>query len=62
MKEKVLRRLVIKPFHITNVQFSEKTSIEKGTLSLNLQCIDTIKKSEEVILPMIFYRDMRLVM
>ena len=49
MKEKVLRRLVIKPFHITNVQFSEKTSIEKGTLSLNLQCIDTIKKSEELI-------------
>ena len=49
MKEKVLRRLEIKPFHITNVQFSEKTSIEKWTFSLNLQCIDNIKKSEEVI-------------
>lgn len=49
MEEKILRRLVIKPFHINNVRFADKTSIEKGTLSIDLQCIDTIKKSEEFI-------------
>lgn len=49
MKEKVLRRLVIKPFHINNVILSEKIYIDNGTLSLNLDCIDIIKKSDELI-------------
>ena len=49
MEEKILRRLVIKPFHINNVQIDNKISIDNNTLSLNLQCIDTIKKSENLI-------------
>lgn len=49
MEEKILRRLVIKPFHINNVQVGNKMSIQNNTLSLDFQCIDTIKNSEEFI-------------
>lgn len=49
MEEKILRRLVIKPFHINNVKFDEKFSIEKGTLSINNAYINEIKDSHELI-------------
>lgn len=49
MEEKILRRLVIKPFHINNVRVGNKMSIEKNELSLDLQCIDQIRNSEELI-------------
>lgn len=49
MEEKILRRLVIKPFHINNVKFNETVSIEKGTLSINNNYIDEIKNSYELI-------------
>ncbi|GAA0705827.1 proline reductase cluster protein PrdD [Paraclostridium ghonii] len=49
MEEKILRRLVIKPFHIKNVEFNEKFSIEKGRLSINNDCIEEIKNSHELI-------------
>ena len=49
MEEKILRRLVIKPFHINNVEFNEKFSIKKGTLSINNDYINEIKNSHELI-------------
>lgn len=49
MEEKILRRLVIKPFHISNVESNEKFSIEKGTLSINNDYINEIKNSHELI-------------
>lgn len=49
MEEKILRRLVIKPFHINNVEFNEKVSIEKGTLSINNDYVNEIIKSEKLI-------------
>ncbi len=52
MEEKILRRLVIKSFHINNVEFSEKTSIEKDILSINNSYLDEIIKSEELITDM----------
>jgi D-proline reductase (dithiol)-stabilizing protein PrdD len=50
MEEKILRRLVIKPFHINTVKFSDKISIEKDTLSLNCDCINEIISLEELII------------
>lgn len=49
MEEKILRRLVIKPFHINNVEFNDKVSIEKGTLSINKNYIEEILKAEKLI-------------
>ncbi len=49
MEEKVLRRLVIKPFHINKVEFDEKFSIEKGKLSISQNFINKIKDSYELI-------------
>lgn len=34
-KEKILRRLVIKSFHINNIEFSEKNSINKNLLKVD---------------------------
>lgn len=49
MEEKIIRRLVIKPFHINNVEFNDKVSIEKGTLSINNNYINEILQKEELI-------------
>ncbi|SCJ27812.1 D-proline reductase proprotein prdA [uncultured Clostridium sp.] len=49
VEEKILRRLVIKPFHINNVEFNDKISIKKGTLSINNNYIKEILKQEELI-------------
>ena len=49
MEEKILRRLVIKPFHINNVEFNDKFSIEKGKLSINQDFLNKIKDSYELI-------------
>ncbi|RDY26439.1 proline reductase cluster protein PrdD [Romboutsia weinsteinii] len=49
MEEKILRRLVIKPFHIHEVKFDSKTSINKGTLSINMSNIKSIKEQYDLI-------------
>ena len=49
VEEKILRRLVIKPFHINNVEFNDKISIKKGTLSINNNYIKKILEQEELI-------------
>lgn len=49
MEEKILRRLVIKSFHISEVEFSEKTKITENKLLLNTSIKDSIKESSDLI-------------
>ncbi|SEG06082.1 D-proline reductase (dithiol) PrdD [Caloramator fervidus] len=51
MEERVLRRLVIKSFHINDVKFSEKTfiDIQNRTLYLRKNCIEEFISNEEDI-------------
>lgn len=49
MEEKILRRLVIKPFQIHEVKFDSKTFINKGTLSINMSNIKLIKEQYDLI-------------
>ncbi|EQG91227.1 glycine/sarcosine/betaine reductase component B subunits family protein [Clostridioides difficile DA00189] len=49
MEEKIMRRLVIKPFHMNEVNFGSKTSIKKDVLTIDLSSIDEIKEREELI-------------
>ncbi len=44
-----MRRLVIKPFHMNEVNFGSKTSIKKDVLTIDLSSIDEIKEREELI-------------
>ncbi|WFD11865.1 proline reductase cluster protein PrdD [Tepidibacter hydrothermalis] len=46
-KEKILRRLVIKAFHVDKVKFEDKTSYEKGTLILNKSISKELVKSQD---------------
>lgn len=48
-KEIVLRRLVIKSFHIDNVLFGDRNSIENRTLTINKGILDLILQNEEAI-------------
>ena len=49
MEEKILRRLVIKAFHINKVQLGKKFSIDKDTLSIDLSCIEHLKNQDDLI-------------
>ncbi|HBF0844491.1 proline reductase cluster protein PrdD [Clostridioides difficile] len=49
MEEKIMRRLVIKPFHMNEVNFGSKTSIKKDVLTIDLSSINEIKEREELI-------------
>lgn len=48
-KDKILRRLVIKSFHINNVEFSEKNSINKNLLTIDKKITEHIMKSDALI-------------
>ncbi|AZR74636.1 proline reductase cluster protein PrdD [Anoxybacter fermentans] len=48
-EEKILRRLVIKTFHINDVRFGEKFSIDKQILTISLGMLDKIITNEELI-------------
>lgn len=52
MEEKILRRLVIKPFHINEVKSGPKTKIEKNQLTINTEKIDELLESSELITDM----------
>lgn len=49
MEEKILRRLVIKPFHINEVEIASKTSINRDVLSIDISKIQTIKNQTDLI-------------
>jgi len=49
MEEKILRRLVIKPFHINEVKVDSKTSINKDVLSIDISSIQFIKEQSNLI-------------
>lgn len=49
MEEKILRRLVIKSFHINEVKAESKTSINKNQLSIDISSIEQIKNEYDVI-------------
>lgn len=48
-EEKILRRLVIKAFHINNVDFAEETKIDKDTLFINKEVINSFIEKEELV-------------
>lgn len=48
-KEVLLRRLIIKSFHIDNVLFGDRNSIENSTLTISREILDLILQSEESI-------------
>lgn len=48
-KEKELRRLVIKSFHISQVELSDKTDIKENTLYIKKSLVDEILKEESLI-------------
>jgi D-proline reductase (dithiol)-stabilizing protein PrdD len=49
MEEKILRRLVIKSFHIGKVEIGNKLSVEKGILTIDSQLTNDIVKNEELV-------------
>lgn len=49
MEEKILRRLVIKSFHMSEVEFSEKTEITGNKLLLDTSIIDSLKESSDLV-------------
>lgn len=49
MEDKILRRLVIKSFHINEVKLDSKTFINKDKLSIDISNIEAIKNEYEVI-------------
>ena len=49
MEEKILRRLVIKSFHIGKVETGSKFSVEKGILTIDSQLTNDIVKNEELV-------------
>ncbi len=49
MEDTILRRLVIKAFHINEVVFGEKTSIQGNTLVVDKNIIQFLEESEELI-------------
>lgn len=49
MKEKILRRLLIKSFHIKEVLFGEKTKLEEGRLLINKQILKKYINASELI-------------
>lgn len=49
MEEKILRRLVIKSFHINDVELDSKTFINKNKLFIDTSIIDEIKAQHNVI-------------
>ncbi len=48
-KEKILRRLVIKSFHVNKVEFFEKNSISNGVLKIDKEISRSLIESEELI-------------
>lgn len=49
MEEKILRRLVIKSFHIDKVEIGNKFDLEKGILTIDSQLTNNIVKNEDLI-------------
>lgn len=49
MSEKILRRLVIRAFHVNDVVLSDTTAFFKNKLSLNTDILDEIKSKESLI-------------
>jgi len=49
MEEKILRRLVIKPFHINEVKSGPKTKINKNELTINVSKVDELLSNCELI-------------
>ncbi|MGL6106435.1 proline reductase cluster protein PrdD [Romboutsia sp.] len=49
MKEKILRRLLIKSFHIKDVSFGEKTKLEEGKLLIKKQSLEEYINASELI-------------
>ena len=49
MEEKILRRLVIKSFHIGKVEIGNKFSVEKGMLTIDSQLTNDIVKHEDLV-------------
>ncbi|SHJ70844.1 proline reductase cluster protein PrdD [Paramaledivibacter caminithermalis] len=49
MKDTILRRLVIKSFHIEQVMFGKKTTIHENTLTIDKKEIPLLEESEELV-------------
>ncbi|MDR1773525.1 MAG: proline reductase cluster protein PrdD [Clostridioides sp.] len=49
MEEKILRKLVIRPFHINEVVFGKKTSINKDILTIKEDILENLLKTCKVI-------------
>lgn len=49
MEEKIIRRLVIKPFHINEVEFGQRFLIKKNQLVINKDIIEDLKNADELI-------------
>lgn len=49
MKEKILRRLVIKAFHINEVKAGSKVSLKKDVLTINTNRIKELEKENDII-------------
>lgn len=49
MEDKILRRLVIKSFHIDKVELGSKFNIEKGILSIDSKLTNNIIKNEDLV-------------
>jgi len=49
MDEKILRRLVIRAFHMNAVEFGEKTRIENGTLTLAKEKLQPIIEADPLV-------------
>lgn len=50
--EQILRRLVIRSFHMEDVQFGKKMEIKNNTLTINKDVIDSIKSNQNLIVNM----------
>ncbi len=50
--DQILRRLVIRAFHIENVLFGKKPKIEKNTLIINKDILDEIVSNEKLVVNM----------
>lgn len=48
----VLRRLVIRAFHITNVEFAKKASVKGSTLNISREILSEIIAGEELVIDM----------
>jgi D-proline reductase (dithiol) PrdD len=51
MKE-VLRRLVIRAFHVTDIEFADKPSLRQGVLSISKEVLQDIIAREELVVDM----------